>query len=206
VQHFDCNAAVGLAYDDAKRNAYPYGILADCLHGEGTQVEEVTVARPTRPTASETGRSEARWSISAAAGADVTPGAERFAAALGGRVSLGTGEFVIWNPTIGLNLLYLPSSSANPSNLLAATADLGLRIQQPLEGFYFDVSAGGFAGFDIDPSREPSAELTGGLTGAAGLGWRWQHLELGAGTRALVPEADFDRTQVLVFGRLALRF
>jgi hypothetical protein len=205
LQHFDCERAVGLDYDDAKLNAYPYGILADCLHGEGTQAEEVVVPRPA-PAASVAGRSEARWSISGAAGADVTPDAQRLAAALGGRVSLAGGEFVVWNPVVGLNLLYLPSSSADSSHLLAATADLGLRMQQPLEGLYFDISAGGFVGFDIDPGHEPAAELTGGPTGAAGLGWRWRHIEVGAEARALLPEADFDRTQVLVFGRVGLRF
>jgi len=107
---------------------------------------------------------------------------------------------------IGLNLLYLPPSDFNPSHLVAATADLGLRIQQPLEGFYFDVAAGGYAGFDIDPSRGGPAEFTGGPTGAVGLGWRFRHLEIGPEARALVPEGDFDRTQVLVFGRAAWRF
>jgi hypothetical protein len=115
-------------------------------------------------------------------------------------VSLRIGEFVVFNPVIGLNLLYLPSSSADPSTLAAATADIGLRIQQPLQGFYFDVSAGGYAGFDVDPKRDRSAQFTGGPTATVGLGWRWQRLELGAQARALVPETDFDRTHVVVFG------
>jgi hypothetical protein len=167
----------------------------------------VPTAQPAAaPTATTDAPADKRWSISAAAGADVTPNAQRFGAALGGRVSLRTGELVVFNPQIGLNLLYLPSSDANPSHLLAATADLGLRIQQPLKGFYFDVSAGGFAGFDVDPKREATTEITGGFTAAAGAGWRWQHLEVGAEARALMPGADLDRTNVLVFGRAAWRF
>jgi len=147
-----------------------------------------------------------RWSISAGAGADVTPDAQRLAAALGGRVSLRTGEFVVFNPTIGFNLLYLPASSLNTSHLLAATADVGVRLQQPLSGFYFDVSAGVYGGFDIDPDRADPTRATGGFTGAAGAGWRWQKLELGAETRALSPGIDFDSASVMVFGRAALRF
>jgi Domain of unknown function (DUF4157) len=200
-----CELPFGLDYDDAKKNAFTYEMLANCLHGERPTAVVDTTPAPKAESASGT-KSESRWSISAAAGADVTPDAQRFAAALGSRVSLRTGEFVVFNPVIGLNLLYLPSSSANPSHLLAATADLGLRIQQPLEGFYFDVSAGGFAGFDIDPNREQAAQFTGGLTGTTGLGYRWKSLELGAEARALVPGADFDQTNVMVFGRAALRF
>lgn len=203
---FDCNVALGLRYDEAKRNAYPYGILANCLHGEGTVAEEVTVAPPADAKAPVHAGAGSRWSISAAAGAGVSGKAQRFAAALSGRLSLRPGELAVFNPQVGLNLLDLPSSDANPSHLLAATADLGLRIQQPLKGFYFDVSAGGFAGFDIDPRRESPAQITGGLTGAVGAGWRWKNVELGAEARALVPDAQLDRTQVLVFGRAAWRF
>jgi len=201
---FDCSLSMGLEWESAKRNAFAYDRLANCLHGD--RPSSVVETAPVVPgTAAATG-TDSRWSLSAAAGAEVTPDAYRFASALSGRVSLRTGEYVVFNPVIGLNLLYLPPSDFNPSHLLAATADIGLRIQQPLEGFYLDVSAGGYAGFDIDPSRTSPAAFTGGVTGAAGLGWRFQHIELGAETRALVPEADFDRTQVLIFGRAAVRF
>jgi hypothetical protein len=197
---------LGLRYDEAKRNAYPYGILANCLHGEGTVKEDVPVAPLAGAKAPVPASADSRWSISAAAGAGVSGKAQRFATALSGRLSLRPGELAVFNPQVGLNLLYLPSTDATPSHLLAATADLGLRIQQPLKGFYFDVSAGGFAGFDIDPRRESPAQVTGGLTGSVGAGWRWKSVELGAEARALAPDAQLDRTQVLVFGRAAWRF
>jgi hypothetical protein len=202
VQNFDCGSALGFAYDIAKRNAYAYDILANCLHGEGTKAMEVTGNTPAAPPAKEA----PRWALSAAIGAGLTPGVPQFAAALGGQVSLRTGEYVVFNPVIGFNLLTLPSTDNNSSTLAAATADIGLRIQQPLEGFYADVSAGGWAGFDINAGRDPAAQFTGGPTAAAGLGWRWQRLELGAQARALVPETDFDRTKLVVLGRAALLF
>lgn len=202
VQQFDCNASLGLEYDVAKSNAYAYDILANCLHGEGTQATEVTVKPPAAAAAAQA----PRWSFSGALGAGVTPGAPRLAAALGGQVSLRTGEYVVFNPVIGFNLLYLSPSADSPASFAAATAELGLRIQQPLKGLYFDVSGGGYAGFDIDPRRDRAAQFTGGPTAAAGVGWRWQRFELGAQARALVPGTEFDRTQLAVFGHGALLF
>jgi len=197
--HVDQSGHITLLPGASSEMVRAFEILHDALVPMAQPAAEPTAATTEAPA-------DKRWSISAAAGADVTPNAQRFGAALGGRVSLRTGELVVFNPQIGLNLLYLPSSDANPSHLLAATADIGLRIQQPLKGFYFDVSAGGFAGFDVDPKREATTEPTGGFTAAAGAGWRWQHLEVGAEARALMPGADVDRTNVLVFGRAAWRF
>jgi hypothetical protein len=144
--------------------------------------------------------------LSGAAGGGVTAGAPRLAARLGGQVSLRTGEYLVFNPVIGFNLLYLSPGADNPATLAAATAEIGARIQQPLKGLYFDVSVGGYAGFDIDAGRDPATRFTGGATAAAGVGWRWQRFELGAEARAIVPDADIDRTQVVVLGHAALRF
>lgn len=185
------------AYSEMER---AYEILHDAL---------VPTAPPLEETPAETTETPAkkRWSISAAAGGDVTPDAQRLAFALGGRYSIHADEALIFNPAIGFNLVYLPSSSFNASHLIAATADLTARIQQPLSGFYFDVSAGGFAGFDIDPKRDPTAGFTGGFTGALGAGYRTKHVDFGAEARALVPGGgDFDHNNVLVFGRAAWRF
>jgi hypothetical protein len=198
--HVDQQGRVMLLPGASYVEARAYEILNDAL---------VPTTRPDAETSAATqtpAPTEQRWSISAASGGDVTPDAQRLAFALGGRVSIRADEAVVFNPAIGFNLIYLPSSSFNASHLLAATADVTARIQQPLSGFYFDVSAGGYAGFDIDPKRETTVEGTGGLTGAVGAGWRWQHFDLGAETRALVPEAEFDRTNVLVFGRASWRF
>jgi hypothetical protein len=165
-----------------------------------------TPAQPAAPATTPKTSKGPGWTISGAAGGDVTPDAQRLAFALGGRVSLRSDELVVFNPMLGFNLLYLPASSFNASHLIAATGEVGARFQRRFSGFYFDVSAGGFAGFDIDPKRETTTDFTGGLTGAVGAGWRWQNLDVGVETRALVPEADFDRTNVLVFGRAAWRF
>jgi hypothetical protein len=197
--HVDRSGRITLLPDASSEMVRAFEILHDAL-----------VPMPTQTAAPPAGAARApedkRWSISAAAGGDVTPDAQRLALALGGRVSLKADELLVFNPMVGFNLLYLPSSSSDASHLLAATADVTARIQQPLSGFYFDVSAGGFAGFDIDPKRETATEFAGGLTGALGAGWRWEHLDVGAEARTLVPEADFGRTNVLDFGRAAWRF
>jgi hypothetical protein len=198
--HVDQSGRITLLPGASSEMVRAFEILHDALVPMATQ--------PSAPPAATTIKAPRGpgWSISAEAGGDVTPDAQRLAFALGGRVSLKADELVVFNPMLGFNLLYLPSSSFNASHVLAATTELGARVQQRFSGFYFDVSAGGYAGFDIDPERETTTEITGGLTGAAGVGWRFQHLDVGAEARALVPEADFDRTNVLVFGRAAWRF
>ncbi|HEV8579164.1 MAG TPA: DUF4157 domain-containing protein [Thermoanaerobaculia bacterium] len=201
--NLSCDTPYGLAYEVAKLNAHPYGILAQCLAGRGAVQEGEEIVAPQAGELAG-GRTGSRWSISAAAGADVTPKAQRFAAALSGRLSLSNGDLVAWGPAIGL--LHLRSSSANPSDLFAATAELGLRVGRPLKGFYFDVSAGSFGGIDIDPRRETPRQLTGGFTGAVGMGLRSKRWEAGVETRALVPDVDLGRTEVMIFGRVALRF
>jgi|GEM_PF-3382163 len=198
--HVDQNGRIVILPGASNVEARAYEILNDALVPTMRPAEEASATTTEAPPA------EKRWSISAAAGGDVTPDAQRLALALGGRFSLRSDQALIFNPAIGFNLVYLPSSSFNSSHLLAATGDVTARIQQPLSGFYFDISAGGYAGFDIDPKRETTTEFTGGLTAAAGLGWRFERVEVGAEVRALVPEAEFDRTNVLVFGRAAWRF
>ncbi|MFL6201388.1 MAG: DUF4157 domain-containing protein [Thermoanaerobaculia bacterium] len=198
-QTFGCNFDLGLEYDDAKRNAYAYHILANCLHGEGASEGERYTAPPSttapRPL-------DPRWSISASAGTELRPAAERFAGVLGGRYSLRSGQLVVFNPVIGLNALYLPSG-ARPEHLAAATVDLGLRIQQPLRGVYFDVTGGGLAGFTVDAAG--GTRPTAGLTGSASIGYRWERIELGAEARGLLPLTSGDSGSVLVLGRLAFR-
>jgi hypothetical protein len=47
---------------------------------------------------------------------------------------------------------------------------------------------------------------SGGITGAVGLGGRWQHIELGPELRVLEPLTSNDPTRVLVLTRFAARF
>ena len=193
IEHFrgtkkflGCDASFGLRYTEAIQNAHAYSYLANCLHGEGADVHEVVSTLQVRKPAA--GRSGSRGSISLSAGTD----ARRFAAVLGGSVSLRSGEYAIWTPRLGVNLLYL----SDPSQLIAATAEVGVRFQQPARGLYFDISGGGFASFDAPR----------GLTGTAGLGWRTKRLELGAEARAVVPGTNFGDADVLILGRAAWRF
>lgn len=190
IQSYSCDMTFGFRYAVARKNAYSYGILVDCLHGEGSQGEELSPAAPAGASGTGAGRSGSRWSLSGGIG--LTAGAQRFAAALGGSLSLRSGEYAVWSPRIGLNLLYL----RDPAQLAAVTAEVGARIQQPVKGFYFDVSGGGFASFDAPR----------GLTGTVGLGFRTKRLELGAEARALVPGTDFGSADVLILGRAAVRF
>ena len=179
IQSFDCGTPIGLEYDDAKRNAYAYDILANCLHGSGTQATDVTVRRPAPARASARGRADSRWSISAAAGADITPGAERLAAALGGQVSLRTGEFVVFNPVIGLNLLYLPSSGAPirrtwlrrpPISACAFSGRLRVFISTSRQA---DMRGSTLIQGTIRRHSSPAARPPPPVWGGAGKGWNW---------------------------------
>ena len=187
-----CDASFGLRYTEAIQNAHAYSYLVNCLHGEGPDLHEVKSRIAPPAQAPRAGRSGSRWSISGSLGTGLTSGAQRFAATLGGSLSLRPGEYAIWNPRLGLNLLYL----RDPSQIVAATAEVGVRIQQPVKGLYFDVSGGGFASFDAPR----------GLTGTVGLGFRTKRLELGAEARAVVPGTEFGDADVLILGRAAWRF
>jgi hypothetical protein len=140
-------------------------------------------------------------------GVSLDPGAPRLAASLAARYSLRSDRMLVLNPTIGAQLLYLPASGPNTEHVAAAIAELGLRIQRPLTGAYGDVRAGGFLGlgFPTAPRTDASTDphLSGGFSGAVGVGYRWERLELGVEGRALVGS---DSTRFVVLGVRTLRF
>ena len=196
---FDYSTPLGLEFDDAKQNAFAYEILANCLHGEPPSSVVELRTTPTSVT-------DRRWAGSAMGGATVTLGptpALQGLAGLAGRYSLREGSLVVFNPYIGLNLLYSPTTESQP-HLFTGMAEVGLRVQQPLRGAYLDVSAGGFLGFEA-PVGNP-LEFTGGLAGGLGAGWRWERIELGAETRAQIPLTEGDPSRVLILGRFTTRF
>ncbi len=161
------------------------------------------VPRAPASRASETAPApDFRWSISALGGADVSE--LQGLAGLSGRLSLRTGSVVVFNPIIGLNILYSPSTEVQPQEFMLAIADMGLRIQQPLRGAYLDVTGGGFLGFEAETGRP--REFTGGLGLGAGAGWRWERVELGAEARTLFPLTADDPTRIMILGRLGIRF
>ena len=151
--------------------------------------QESTSAEPAAEPAAEPEAAEhppdRRWTLSASLGTELEPDLRRLAGLIGGQLSLRTGSHVVFNPRIGLHLLHITEPNDEAGRLSAAMLDLGLRIQQPLRGAYLDVEAGGFEGFKAEPGG-PS-EATGGLTLGAGVGWRWERLELGAEARTLLP-------------------
>lgn len=129
------------------------------------------------------------------------PEGERTAAfALGGRISLRSNQAVIFNPLLGAQLLYLPAVGDRSTHLAAALGEIGLRIQQPTRGVYFDVRTGGYVGVEL-----PGAAVEAGLTGELGFGYRWERLELGVAARGLLDLAS-DRNRVLILGAGAIRF
>jgi hypothetical protein len=200
---FDCDIALGLEFNQAIRNAFAYEILANCLHGSRPSSAVTASPRARRTASPGAAARDMRWSVSASGGATLLPELQGLAS-IGGRVSLRTGPLVVFNPTIGLNVLYGPATTTRPEHLLAAVAEIGLRIQQPVRGAYFDLQGGGFFGFNADPRRAPTA--TGGPSASLGAGWRWRRIELGAEARTLFPLTSGDPTRVLVLGRAALRF
>lgn len=146
---------------------------------------------------------EGRWSLSALGGFTPTPGLQGLAG-VAARLSLRPGGYVIFNPYIGLNVLYSPTTNDQPQGFLTALAEGGLRIQQPTNGAFLDVSGGAYVGFQA-PLRDP-LRFTGGLTAGIGAGWRWERVEIGVQEQTLFPLTSGDPTQVLVLGRIGIRF
>jgi hypothetical protein len=127
---------------------------------------------------------------------------------LGVRVSLRSDQMIILSPSLGAHVLYLPSTGPGSDHVAAAIGEVGLRIQQPVRGFYGDIRAGGFVGLAMPAPADPShpgeqPEVVGGFSGAAGGGYRWERIELGAEGRLLLGS---DTSRVLVLGVGTLRF
>jgi hypothetical protein len=130
-----------------------------------------------------------RFGLEFRAGAAFSEEGWRFATGIGARYSLRSDTAIVWNPIVGAHLVYLPTSGDRVSHIAATIAELGLRIQQPLEGFYFDVRAGAYVGLEAPGPRAPSTESTSavaGFTPAAGLGYRSERLSVGAEARGFV--------------------
>jgi len=203
ITFYDYTKPLGIEFDDAKKNAYSFEILANCLHGEPPKPTEVEV-KPPIVKAPE----DRRWSFSALGGISITPGPDKTAlaglAGIAGRYSLREGSMVIFNPYIGLNVLYAPATDTQPQGFFAGGAEAGLRIQKPVSGPFVDISAGGYGGFEAQLDKP--IEATGGFTGAVGLGWRWQRIEVGPEARGLVPFSSDDPKRVLVVGKVTARF
>jgi hypothetical protein len=204
---FGCDTSLGLTYDDARRNAYAYDTLAMCLHGTPVQGESVTV--PVPPGAASPGAAgDRRFSLGVGVGGRLLDDGRQLATMLSGTLSLRTGEFVVFNPIIGLNLVYAPSLAGSDAGHLGTLAlGAGIRIQQPLEGAYLDLLGGGFVGFEADPGKGTRA--VGGLDASVGGGYRWNRFELGGsvgGQLHLEDAPTVDRGSLLIIGRGAVRF
>src|SRR6266851_4795375 len=130
---YDYRKPLGVDFDDAKKNAYSFEILANCLHGEPPTPQVVEV-KPPPPAAAP----DRRWAFSALGGLSVAPSPNKTAlsglAGIAGRYSLREGAMVIFNPYIGFNVLYAPTTETQPQGFFAATGEAGLRIQKPVTG------------------------------------------------------------------------
>jgi len=128
-----------------------------------------------------------RFGVELRAGAAFSEESWRAAIDLGMRYSLRSDRAIIVNPVFGAHLIYLPTSGDHVSHIAAAIAEFGLRLQQPLEGFYADIRAGGYVGLEVPgvgSADEPQA--IGGFTPALGLGYHSERLSIGAEGRGFV--------------------
>ena len=98
--------------------------------------------------------------------------------------------------------MYAPTTDTQ-QGFFAGGAEAGLRIQKPVSGPFVDISAGGYGGFEAQLDKP--IEGTGGFTGAVGVGWRWQRIEVGPEARGLVPFTSDDPKRVLVVGKVTAR-
>lgn len=161
-----------------------------------TNVRELTPDRRScvgvPPTPTEPGRETRatgpkRFGVEVRAGAAWSDESWRAAVGLGMRYSLRPDRAVIWNPTLGAHLVYLPTSGDRVSHIAATIAELGLRLQQPLKGFYVDVRAGGYVGLEVPGSGSTGkTQVIGGFTPALGLGYHSERLSIGAEARGFV--------------------
>jgi hypothetical protein len=195
------NRELGLGVDPGEDQTENRRI--DCALVRGaTFAEPPAVTTPAAPTGG------GRFGLAARGGAAIDPAQAQAAIALGARYSLRADRLIVVNPTIGAQLLYLPSTTNTAEHVAAAVGELGLRIQQPLTGFYGDVRAGGFVGLAVPPAAarpgEPAAEprFEAGFSGAVGAGYRWERIELGAEARTLLGTGP---NRFLVLGAVTFR-
>ncbi|MEM9292157.1 MAG: DUF4157 domain-containing protein [Acidobacteriota bacterium] len=207
----DCSDRIGLPFEDALHNTHAYDHLATCCGPTGECGEVLTggerVVGNAGSSAEEANEDDSRGSVSLSGGVAVQDGEVRGALALGTQVGLRSGQALIFQPTFGFHLL-TTFDGAGDDVLGAALADFGFRLQQPMEGVYFDLAAGGYTGFRVQPdpaTGDRDTDFSAGLQGGGGLGYRWERVELGAEARGLIPLTG-DPAQLLVLGRVALRF
>lgn len=137
------------------------------------------------------------------AGAALDDDARRAALSLGASLPLRSDRIVVLDPMIGAQIIYLPPGGDRESHLAAVLAEITLRIRQPRDGFYIDLRGGGYAGLTASPGAiSPAA----GLTAAAGVGYRSEHLELGAEARAMWEQGGGAGDNFIVLGVGTWRF
>jgi len=201
----DLNSALNLGVDPAADLAATRQFA--CAGLESLRFEQPTVAYgPGRPDAASprTGRTLAPELLG---GGTLDANARSAAVGIGLRYSLRPSRAIIWNPILGAHVLYLPPGGDREAHVAAAILEAGLRIQQPVEGFYFDVRAGAFAGFRTrEPGEDEDVYLQGGVTGSLGAGYRIGDFELGVSVRDLLGLSAPGRNDVMIFGVGAYRF
>jgi hypothetical protein len=161
-----------------------------------------TVEPPTGEARGEAPGGAHRFGLEIGAGVVLPEGQRSAALSLGTRFSLRSDQAIILNPLIGARLLYLPAVGDRSTHLAAAIGEVGLRVQQPLRGVYLDLRAGGYVGLEL-PTPGPRVE--GGPTGAIGLGYRWERLELGAEARWL-RDVETGTDRFILVGAGGIRF
>ncbi len=154
-----------------------------------------------RPSATSTpsGGSH-RFGLELRGGGSLLEGQRSAAIGLGARFSLRSDRVIIWNPLIGAHLLYLPATGDRTTHLAAAIGEVGLRVQQPVRGVYLDVRGGGYVGLELPT---PGTKVEGGFTGAVGLGYRWERVELGAEARGMLGINSPDRVMIMGVGSIS---
>ena len=199
---FDCDTPFETSYSDARDNAYSYEMLVACANG---LLQAANVSGDVAPPEA-TADPDAGLSLGASAGVGVgnssgfDAATARFAGSISARYSFGAGEFGVFSPGIGFGILYLSPSEADPWHVAAVSAEFAGRFHLPPEGLFVDVGAGGFLGLDIDRFSD-EVSPNAGLSGFAGIGWRWQPIEIGPELRAQLPLTDEDSPGMLVIGR-----
>jgi hypothetical protein len=214
VRQFPCADVRGAAYPAPPTVVPPGGPSG------GTATPPTTGATTPGSRASAAGPGEEglparRFGLELTGGVGFTPSTGALGAAvdLGARFALRSDRLIVFNPLIGAHLVYLPPTGSNADHVAAAIGEVGLRIQQPLQGVYVDVRAGGFVGLSVPTATGPGAtgptaggpSFERGATGQVGIGYRWERVELGASARGMF-ELGAGPDRVIVLGGGAVSF
>jgi hypothetical protein len=120
-------------------------------------------------------------------GAALGDAAHGVALQIGAQYELASLRLWLFHPVLGAHVLYLPPSGNRAAHIASALTEVSLRLGKPSQGFYFDLTGG--VGLGLQTGAPPEGVGVEGALGA-GVGYRWQSVEVGATARQVWGPGD----------------